>query len=87
MEGNRESTPYILSVFPILVQEVRLVPAEGRGTAGLALYSPRTFLQFSDPFSLRHPNDLFTFGVGDKKDSGQKLVGPEMKVSSELVTY
>lgn len=88
MESNRESTPCILPVFPVLVQEVRLVPAEGGGTAGLALYSPRAFLQkFSCPFSLRHPNDVFTFGIRDKKDSGQKPVGTEMKVSSELLAY
>lgn len=61
--------------------------AEGSETADLALYSPRTFLQFSGPFSLRHPNDLFTFRNRDKKDSGQKLVGTEMTVSSQLAAY
>lgn len=61
--------------------------AEGRGTAGLALHSLRAFLQFSGPFTLGHPNDLFTFGIRDKKGSGQKLVDSEIKVSSELVAY
>lgn len=63
------------------------MPAEVRGTAGLALHSPKAFLQSSGPFSLRHPNDLFIFRIRDKKDSGQKLVGTEMKVSSGLVAF